>query len=614
MIKRADYLKNRILPEISKNIYESRQNISLDILGLANRNFSLADKIWGNKLDAKGHVGKLLYHHKMAIEAETAQKFQRADFFWRQFYSIIEKIQSNRIILENFYNEIKGKDEFKLFDDSNTLFQCLINELFIDTHCGFYNDIIDKTKEIKKKSRALIHINYIKYLLELSDLSKDEQKKLLHPFYKESLESYKNSGNRKEAIQMCEEATERFPDKLEYQNELCELYFSKTFSKLSENGSNKNDNKKDAKIIDEGIKKLEGLNRKFPHNFLCYQLLGESCHIHSVKLANAELLSQALLEIEKAVTFNPFLSKAHETKEQLIEMMQELESQMKVVSDQISKEPGKTLNEAGQKLMDQANKGFAPLNTFIESDEAKQIQEGFYTAYAKDTWLLIGLSEPDNDWDETAKSLIDAVNNILASPPENEFETANVWENVSSQYPNLSLLDSELICSFLNRNLFNNDDVIEVTHTDEETSEQDYPTIKTEASDKISDNEPFSYWFLSRQDLRIKAQVIIAIALLIFAGVSAVKSSTNLKNRNAAYQQIMKASQNKDFLKIIERSEIFLSQNPLSGKDSREPIVVDLYNEAIVRWIIMEKNELDKKAKDHVQRYKEFINYPVNEV
>lgn len=608
MIKRADYIKNRTFPHVSRDIYESGQDLSSDILGLANTKFSLLEKIGAVKLDANGHFGKLLYHHKMALEAETAQKFQRADFFWYQFYSILKKIYSTPIILENFYDEIKDTDEVKLLDDPNAFFQCLINELFIDTHCAFYNDIIDKKEEITTKSRALIHIDHITYLFELSNISKDEQKKLLDPFYKKSLESYQNCGKLNKAIQLYEQATQRFPDTIEYQNELCNLYFSQTFSQLSEKSSDKNDNIKDAQIINDGIEKLKGLNQKFPHNFFCYQLIGEACHIRSVKLANGELLSAAILEIEKAVTFNPFSSNAQKTKDQLIEMMKELQSQMEVISAQIANEPGKTLNQDGQKMMEQATRGFTPVNTFIESDEAKQIKEGFYSAYAKNTWLSIGFKEPDTDWDQKAKSLIDAVNTLFESPPENEFQTESVWEELASKIPSLSNLDSQLVCSFLNSCLFSIDDVIEVTHTDKIRSDMGYPIIKTARSDKISNNEPFSYWLLSRRDFRIKAQIIIATALLIFAGVSSVKDSTNLKSRNTAYEEIMTASANNNFFKIIEQSEIFLSHDPLSGRDVREPIVVDLYNEAIVRWIIMEKVQLDKKAKDHVQRYKKFIN------
>ena len=132
MIKRLDYPKNRIFPQPYKDIYKVKQesNVSSYILGLANREFSLWEGISGKKLDAKAQVGRLLYHHKMAVESEIAEKFQRADFFWNQLYFILKKIQKNHVILENFYNDISVNYTNKIFNDPIELFQCLINELF----------------------------------------------------------------------------------------------------------------------------------------------------------------------------------------------------------------------------------------------------------------------------------------------------------------------------------------------------------------------------------------------------------------------------------------------------------------------------------------------------
>ena len=608
MIKRPDYTNQRVLPEISDAFYLSKQNCPIEILGEilgpASLNFSPWQAFRGRRKDPKGPIARLLCHHEMAVEAERAEKFNRADFYWKRLYAILNRSMANQTLLGTLDSELLriNKPQFK---NSAALFQVLINELFIDTHCAFYNGIMQGTTSITLGNRMLVHIAHIKDLINMGQMPREAQKKLLDPIYRALCNRHKLHNDPSSAVRVLEEAIERFPDDLDYQDELCGLYVSDTIEELSGNSTDRLECLSDAMVLEEGIKRLERFRHDFPCNVICYQMLGELHHLHSAKLANSELYAEALLAVEKALAFNPLLTKARENKEKLVKMMNDLQAQMQEIMAQLSRGPGKALNEAGLRLMKQTTQGFKPVNDFIESEAAGKIQEELFGAYARRNWISIGLSVPEENWDQIAGQLVEAVHTILDNPPRNEHDIKAAWEDAVSGREHLSELDAGAICVYLGRRILDSGGDAGDPKEELNATGQSYPIITTAPSETLPDHEPFSNWLLSGQDWRLKLQAIIAMTLIVIACVSAIQSRAGRTHRNSAYARIVGASLNKDYPEVIRQSEIFLSNRPLSGRDIREPKVMGLYNEAIVRWIMQTKNKVDKNAMDHIQRYRD---------
>ncbi len=67
---------------------------------------------------------------------------------------------------------------------------------------------------------------------------------------------------------------------------------------------------------------------------------------------------------------------------------------------------GKQVTPKGQQLQAEAKKGFAPMNNYIDSDEAKKTATAFQTAQAVHLWHHIGLPEPDDGWAESAAGVM----------------------------------------------------------------------------------------------------------------------------------------------------------------------------------------------------------------
>ena len=515
--------KERIFPKVKRDFYKSasaqinlssEQKLACNFLSLSNRKIETWKELLRWKLDIKSKISFLLTYHKMAIEAELAERWERADFFWTQTYSILRKILKNKKEAKAFYENFAKSLEFNEVKDFACFFDILINEVFVDIHSAFYNGYITSSKKIDERNRAFVHIEYIISLLEFSDLCQKRKAVLINSALKLKLSIYEEQKKLDEAIDLCKLTLNLYSEQCYYQDKLAELYLSKTLGKLS-NSESPYENLRDSNKLLKLIDCLKNLQIKYPYNISIFQVIGFSFYINSIKLANGNRLSSALVSVQKALTYNPGLKEAEEGKEKLVLAMMQFQKQMKEVIAQVAINPQISLNEEGRRLKNEAESGLTRLNIYINSPVAREITSSLNQAYAYNLWSSIGLEKTVDKWEEKSCSLLSVINSILKNPPKNNEILSVIWKEKSEKNELLSDLDAALICKFIEEKLFKK---VEAEEFEEIQSSENIPILNTEFSEKVPKEEPFKVWLFSGQNMNIKFQSLIAI-ILLFIGV-----------------------------------------------------------------------------------------------
>lgn len=488
------------------------------------------------------------------------------------------------------------------------------------------NQKLEESQQVEEPSlqdRAFVHIDYIQKLLKFSARSQDELLSMLRLPWERRFALYKEAKKWKEAIALCSERLNYVPNSIDYQNELAEVYFSAALAKLS-NGKSEAKQLADAQTLQEGIDRLEQFSKDYPYNLSAFEFLGHLYHLRAIKLANGGRLAEALVEVYKAMTHNPYIKKTPETRDELVQAMAQLQAQMQQIPSHT------TLTEKGKRLLAEANKGFAPMNAYMESSAARATIYEFKIAQAMSIWRRIGLPEPETNtsrgspavmfaqdgeelptqsttgWSRQALLLLDGLSYIFNNPPRSPWDLATAWDAVVAQKPELAALDRGLIYAFLDRKLFRSTE--ESVASEIPVPPLEPPPLTQVATKRKRSTEPFIPWLFSSQDIRIKAQAVVASVLMLTAGWLTLHDASVRSARDAAYEKILAAEQQQDYLSVVKGAEAFFANSPLSGKDGRNQQVMQLYSKALVRWVAQQEDQLDDKAQEHLERYQAVMN------
>lgn len=626
--------QERVFPLISANIYNlsseeteltADQQAGKNLLQLANQDFSTWHNFTGLGLDLKGQLGHLLVQHKLAIEAEIAAKWQRADFFWNQMRIELKALLKKPELWQEVVQNITNIPGVNIINDPEKIRQYLVNELFINTHCAFYNGLIINTRKPSWKERAFVHIDYIQQLLDLSPVSAQEVETLLGEAWQTRITAYKEDKKWRQAINYCQQRIKWLPNNITFQGELAEIHYLKVLAKLGEARTD-NQYTKNAKHLLNGIQTLEKYLKDYPSNLTIFELLSSLYYLRAISLANNNSLALALLCIQKAVTYNPYLQKAFESRNELIETMEQLQEQVNQL--QVDIRQGAQLTPKGQKMVAEANKGFALMNVYIDSDEAKETANDFYIAEAVYLWHKIGLPEPLEGWQKESPTgvmhtangktipigsnsgwigkalhLWDAVKNVLQNPPSSKASLAGLWQWAILDKPDLAELDANVICAFLERKLFEEkSDRVLVTPP---TKNSESPPILTPAHTKPQfSTEPMISWLFSSQDKRIKLQMIVVSLLIVATSYVVIQERTTFAKRDKAYQVILAAKQVQNDQAVLAASKEFFHNASFFGRDERTAQVIEIYEESLVRWVPQQPEaELTPENKEYLKLY-----------
>jgi hypothetical protein len=637
MLARLDDASYRIFPTIQFNLYSLKQDateltvdqqVAQRLLALAHRDFSQWERWSGWKLDPLGQMGHLLLQHRLAMEAELAAQWQRADFFWRQVQIELKSFSKRKDYWQTLAAIIAPDLEATVLNDPVQLRQRLVNELLIDTHCAFYNGLVRPAETCSVHDRTFAQIDHIQPLLNESGLSDEEVRALLGEAWQTRITLCKETKHWKQGIYFCQQRLKYLPYVSAFQDELAEIHFSATMTRLRE-AKVESQHFSNAKILHGGVQILEKLRKKYPCNLTILELLGDLHYLRAISLVNSSQFAESLVSIQKAITYNPYLEQAFAARNDLVQTMEQLQAQMKQMQAEIAQRYNRRLNAKGQQLQAEASKGFQPMNTYIDSNDARMIACAFKVSHSVRLWQTLKLPEPPKGWQmefstapadssmaqviESAKGwsklalqLWEGISNILSKPPQFRKDIGLAWNAVVAKEANLAGLDSALICTFLEDRLFGKADQ-RVLITPPASSVA--PTLLNPISrSRKRGAEPLLPWLFSRQDRRIKVQAAIASILVLVAGGLMIRDLALQSAREEAYQKILVAEQQQHDLGVVKAAETFFANAPLAGQDRRTQQVMNLYTESLVRWFTQQGEQPNADAQSHLDRYRAVMN------
>ncbi|MBF2065969.1 MAG: hypothetical protein IGS39_16340 [Calothrix sp. C42_A2020_038] len=575
MIASFNNLQQRIfLPISTTNIYQSDNILTL--------------------IQTQPKFQHLLSQHQQAIAAELISKWSRADFFFRQVYLEFKTLLKQPQEWEHLVATISN---YGYVMTSEQLRRSILRELFIDTHYAFYNGLISKTEQPQWNARCFVHIDYIQQWLELSVFSDEEVLSLLAEGWRQRINTCKNTKKWRPAINCCQQRLKLLPHNIDFQGELAEIYYFETLARCSQINSQWQ-HSQNVRKLQHGINKLEKLLKQYPHCPITFQLLSSLYHIRALNLSHINQIAKSLVSIQKAVSYNPFSKKAYQTRNELVELMTQLQQQMSGYIVDI-KRRGMQLNHKGLQLLNQVNIGFKPMNNYINSEEAKQITTAYKIAEAIYVWHRIGLPEPQDT--TTALRLNEALYSILQHPPQTKAEIATVWENIVKKQPHLASLSNTRVCSYLEECLFRERAVPPIP-------EIPPPVLTPILTKPQMSTEPLIPWLLSPQDKRIKLQALVASVLIAATGFVMVREKTTIAKRDNAYQDILTAQQTQNDEAVLKATKNFFQNQSFISKDERTSQITEIYQEALVRWFVQQpKAEITPEQQQYLDLYSKYV-------
>jgi hypothetical protein len=564
--------------------------------------------ITGRRLNFPEHLGRLLRLRQQAIDAESQGRYVRADFLWKEAHFQLGKAVSSEADWEQLVTEVSHRLGLPEAVSPDQIRRHLVKELFLKVHWAFYNGLRSLSTEPGPKHRCFVHLNYICQIKrDCSELCFSNDAAWVADTQRE-IAALRAAEQWENAWWLARELVARFPDEDEYASLAADVQFSETFACLSGKDTAKA-SLKDAQTIQAGINRLDALRHYAPYNLFTLDLLAELHHLRAIKLANADKLSAALLALETAVAYNPGSEKLWKSREQVINMMSDLQSNMKKVLAEIKAAPNTSLTPKGVQMQREGTIGFSLMNEFADSEIPAQLKHTRQNALALIIWRQMSFPKPAAE-DPRPFTLLTVMEKIAEQIPQSESQISTLWTQAAAEDPALAGLDTDTVISFLVNWLLKDATKAEPApepqvESQSEATQAAEPMIIPETDKKRFSLEPFMLWLFSRQAKWVKAELAFALVLICCVAVLGIREHHHRNVRDAAYQTILRASTQGDDISIIEKSEKFLS-NSLMAPDSRQEEVEALYSESLVHWLLAQDPESDV-ARRHFERFLKLV-------
>jgi hypothetical protein len=574
----------RLFPVIRQDLYaagvqpDGGEQPSLDaairgLLDLSRERLGTLQRCAGWGLRGRQRISRLLMLHRLALEAELAGRWTRADLFWDQTLRAFQKTARDDRGWETVFAELFADNGQRSVVGSGTdLRNRVAAELLIDAHVALFQAYAQSESNAAHRDRARCHATWAERYLGLGLLPEDVTQRILGSFLLTKVELLKKAEDWTAAITALEEAIDRFPSAKVHRGYLAMLYFQRALQRLS-NRNTESASQADANELADSIRAAEQAKRR--HDPCCdfYDLLGALHHLRAIKLANAGLLSSALVEVEKALVYHPGSGEAEQTAQKLAELMTNLQHEAAGVSAALKLRPGATLSQDGWRLVEESNRGFTAAKRYRESEEASRLAEQRAQAAACRLWTQIGLAEPAQDWGRRALHLQTALMGLLDLGMAGG-DVASAWSELCQHDPELAELDSSAICAFLERVLHRQTDDAPAGDANRDQS-QAAATVALDLSalrPRFS-IEPPGYWAFSRRDLAWKAASCAAVLLLLAAAAAWGYDRLQRDRRDGAFEQLLAAASQQNALSAEQHGRAFLAAEPLLAQDPREEAV-----------------------------------------
>lgn len=558
----------------------------------------------GVGLDGPAKVDRLLMLHRMAAQAEMSGRCLRADFFWQEIYLQLDRLWHDDDAWALAARSVKRPGNQKVLG-GRELRDRVVAEVLMETHCAFYNGRVRHVEEPLADDRAFVHSGFIAKLIDKAGMSGGVTDSLLTVPASARINALRRAGRWDEAIKACLDLLQRLPNQRVFQDELVDLHVEGAIASLG-GGESQAECAADAHRLRKAIDRLEAARCKFPCNSSFYGALSQCQQILAVKLANGGELADALAAARLAQKYDPYREEAVRTEEQLTELMTQLQAEIAEVQSQLARQPGAALNAEGQRLLNQAERGFGPMNEVEASAFAKALIEDFQRAQARAIWLEVGLPEPADRWDERAIGLRNALAAVLADPPAHPEGLPDAWSKAKTGDSDLAELDASLVQVFLRHRLFDNGKSEQPAAHSPDVVPGPAAVPAIAIADKRPSIEPLDYWLFSRQDLRVKLQAVAAVVVLVVAGIWYVTDTRSRDVREQAYQSIAQAVAAGADEDVIRAAETFLSAK-VAAHDKREDEVLRHYDAAFARWFVANSYALDEEGQRRIGRYRQLV-------
>ncbi len=554
----------------------------------------------GIGLDGCGRVARLLYFRKFALEADLQCKWARSDFFWKESLRQLRALAPDSTIWSAAAECIgarTGTGEI----DPRALRSALTEGLFVATFQALYRAALKAWPDKPTPdNREFVYVEYMRSVFDIAGVDSKQQAEILMPIVDRRIDILVEAKKWKAAIENATDMAKRLPAERQYQEKLMLLEFQKTMDSLS---AGKLLLASDGMTLKEGIDRLEQLRRQYPAQSLAFPLIGRLRRLRAITLANTSQTAEALVESQMGMDYLPGSEDAEKTHEQLKQNMVALKQKVETVLREIKYSYNKQLSADGQRMVNDANKGFQPLNEYETSQTRAQIQKDAVNVRLKEIWLTAGYAQPTEDWDQRAERLCAVLADAFEKKPDRPEELDPLWRQLVAGDPMLSELDPQLAVNFLRERLFPEHNQAEAA-APAEANPPALPELRFEAAKRRSGEEPFVFWLFSREGIRLKLLSSAACLLLVCALSLAAFDALRSSQQDRAYAALLQASQNGNYAGVVENAENFLS-HPALHDDDRTAEVKSLYAEGLVRWFSLMPKTPNEDALQRARRYRQ---------
>jgi len=517
------------------------------------------------------------------LRAELEGRWRRADFFWDEAKRTLDRLDRTKTGVPGALKLLVESVSSEHGLPPDAIAARIIDEIFIDTHAAIYNGRVKRAGELPGDDRAFYHVDRIKMLLPRSQMSPTERAAFLRPIRRAQFELFKQNKGWKEAARVAQEMLEAEPDDRGAQDRFIDAVAYGAIATFS-NDNSKAGNRREAAALQVALRKLDAMRPKMPLNEDIY---GAMCQLHNmcaIRLANSQQLSQALLSVQKALTIQPNFEEAERNRTQLLQMMNNLQSSVKQLEEEVRRRPNTKLSAQGLAMQRESRAGFGPLNQFTQSKEATELGQAAEAARNVGFWRRLGLAAPADRWPNRAESLLSALAEVLTLQPKDRRGIEEAWKTVVRDNPDLSDIEDEKVIQFLVYRLLGGTwEAAKPVEISDPPEPSDPPLLSIACMSKQRGGAPFGFWIYSGEDRGMKLRWAVVTVLVATALALGFWESTQRTRRDHAFAALRQANMNQDVSGVLTAAERFLTAHSFAS-DPREPEVISAYQRAIVDW------------------------------
>jgi tetratricopeptide (TPR) repeat protein len=396
----------RLFPPIGSKLFEADESesgllpdelVARRLLALARRPMTLRQRVLGWGLDPTGLLGRILWMFREGMQSELAGRCGMADFYWRQSRDALRSLLAKAGAWEEIIRSIVGSDaDGEGLPDASGWARILVDEVFIDTHCGFFNGRVPKPGVSSLDHRAFDHVAAIEDWLTLGPTPPDpcDRWSLLAPPWELRLELARATRAWEEARAAVLKLRRFFPERVEYLDDLVEIEFERTTGALANSKCYPLLQLADAATMKEGIKRLQVLRREHPHCLSVFEALGKLYHLRAVELANANAVSEALVEARRALAHAPNAEGVETTIRNISEQLKSVIEQGLKIRDAVGRQYDVQLTPEARQLCVESSKGFQPIKEYLESGEPQETAKALAAARNHVLQSAVALTSP----------------------------------------------------------------------------------------------------------------------------------------------------------------------------------------------------------------------------